>query len=69
METRERLVKFLKTIQKELNEHCYVAHELRTEAKYEKNSLDDSKFHDGQTAMADRLEVKFKVFFSEELKR
>ncbi len=67
--TRERLEEFLRTIKKEANVHRRIASKLSMESNDENDKLDDTKVHDGQSAMADRLEVKFKVFFSEELKR
>lgn len=65
METRERLGEFLKTMKKKAIKHRRIAREL-TQAH---DKLDDTKFHDGRSAMADELKVEYEILFSKELKQ
>lgn len=66
---KERLEEFFKTMKKEAIVHRRIAKELIEEAKANDEKADDSKFHDGQAAMACILKVKFELLFSEELKK
>ena len=69
METEERLKEFLNTTKKEAIVHRRIAKQISQEASDRNDGLDDAKFHDGQSAMACKLKVKFELLFSEELKR
>ncbi len=54
----ERLDKFYKSLLKDTENHRILSEEV----------ISDSKFHEGQSIMADKASVRFKLEFLEELK-